>query len=83
MSICAARLDGPRSYWGDYMRGDNGAARGAFPFVRRRGPLALIALTTSLPTGPFMATGRLGGEQLARLAAALDRARANRCLASC
>jgi len=41
---------------------------GAFPFVRRRGPVALIGLTTSLPTGPFMATGRLGGEQLARLA---------------
>ena len=52
-------------HWGDYMRGDDG---GTFPFVRRRGPLALIALTTSLPTGPFMATGQLGGEQLARLA---------------
>jgi 3',5'-cyclic AMP phosphodiesterase CpdA len=52
-------------HWGDYMRGDDGAA---FPFVRRRGPLALVGLTTSLPTGPFMATGRLGGDQLARLA---------------
>ena len=36
--------------------------------MRRRGPLALVGLTTSLPTGPFMATGHLGGEQLARLA---------------
>jgi 3',5'-cyclic AMP phosphodiesterase CpdA len=52
-------------HWGDYMRGDDGAT---FPFVRRRGPLAIVALTTSLPTGPFMATGQLGGEQLARLA---------------
>jgi 3',5'-cyclic AMP phosphodiesterase CpdA len=52
-------------HWGDYMRGDDGAG---FPFVRRRGPLAIVGLTTSLPTGPFMATGRLGGEQLARLA---------------
>ena len=52
-------------HWGEFMRGDDGAA---FPFVRRRGPLALIGLTTSLPTGPFMATGRLGGEQIARLA---------------
>ncbi len=52
-------------HWGEFMRGDDGAA---FPFVRRRGPVALIGLTTSLPTGPFMATGRLGGEQLARLA---------------
>jgi 3',5'-cyclic AMP phosphodiesterase CpdA len=52
-------------HWGEFMRGDDGAA---FPFVRRRGPLALIGLTTSLPTGPFMATGWLGGEQIARLA---------------
>jgi 3',5'-cyclic AMP phosphodiesterase CpdA len=52
-------------HWGAYMRGDDGAA---FPFVRRRGPLAIVGLTTSLPTGPLMATGRLGGEQLARLA---------------
>ena len=52
-------------HWGEFMRGDDGAG---FPFVRRRGPVALIGLSTSLPTGPFMATGRLGGEQLARLA---------------
>jgi 3',5'-cyclic AMP phosphodiesterase CpdA len=52
-------------HWGEFMRGDDGAP---FPFVRRRGPVAIVALTTSLPTGPFMATGRLGGEQLARLA---------------
>ena len=52
-------------HWGEYMRGDDSAA---FPFVRRRGPLALVGLTTSRPTGPLMATGRLGGEQLARLA---------------
>jgi len=52
-------------HWGEFMRGDDGAD---FPFVRRRGPLAIVGLTTSLPTGPFMATGHLGGEQLARLA---------------
>jgi 3',5'-cyclic AMP phosphodiesterase CpdA len=52
-------------HWREYMTGDDGTA---FPFVRRRGPLAIIGLTTSQPTGPFMATGHLGGEQLARLA---------------
>jgi len=52
-------------HWGEYMRGDDGAD---FPFVRRRGPVAIIGLTTSLPTGPFMATGRLGPDQLARFA---------------
>ena len=52
-------------HWAEFMRGDDGAD---FPFVRRRGPLAIIGLTTSVPTGPFMATGQLGGEQIARLA---------------
>jgi 3',5'-cyclic AMP phosphodiesterase CpdA len=50
--------------WGDYMRGDSGEH---FPFVRRRGPLALIGLSTSLPTLPLAATGRLHGNQLDRL----------------
>ena len=53
------------------MRGDDGAET-AFPFLRRRGPLALIGLSSAVPTAPFMATGRLGGEQLARLAPTLD-----------
>ncbi len=59
----------PAAYWGDYMRGDDGVDR--FPFVRRRANTALIALSTGLPTGPFMATGRLGQRQLARFAQAL------------
>jgi 3',5'-cyclic AMP phosphodiesterase CpdA len=56
--------------WGDYMR-DDGALAPGFPFVRRRGPLALIGLSTSVPTAPFMATGRLGEAQTARLDALL------------
>ncbi len=58
-------------YWGDFMRGDE-RSLGGFPFVRRRGPLALIGLSTAVPTGLGMATGRVGAEQLARLAATLD-----------
>ena len=68
-------LDGPSTFWGDYMRGDDGAGPGGFPFVRRHGAMALIALSSALPTGPFMATGRLGASQLARFAAALDSTR--------
>jgi 3',5'-cyclic AMP phosphodiesterase CpdA len=56
--------------WNDFMRGDEGES---FPFVRRRGPLALIGLSTSLPTLPLAATGRLHGDQLGRLGAILDR----------
>jgi 3',5'-cyclic AMP phosphodiesterase CpdA len=62
----------PSRFWGDYMHGDEDDGRYTFPFLRRRGNIALIALSTALPTGPFMATGRLGGEQLSNLAAALE-----------
>jgi 3',5'-cyclic AMP phosphodiesterase CpdA len=63
----------PAAFWADYMRGDDGLDR--FPYLRRRGDVALIALSTALPTGPFMATGRLGSRQLARLADVLDQTR--------
>lgn len=62
------------------MRGDRGET---FPFVRRRGALALIGLSTSLPTLPLAATGTLHGEQLARLGeilAGLKRAQAFRAI---
>src|SRR5262249_51070164 len=40
---------------------------GPFPYVRRRGPAALVGLSTALPTAPFLATGKLGPDQLMRL----------------
>jgi 3',5'-cyclic AMP phosphodiesterase CpdA len=55
--------------WGAHMSGDDGAA--GFPYVRRCGPLALIGLSTGVPTAPFLATGWLGTRQLAALAALL------------
>ncbi|HEX4040269.1 MAG TPA: metallophosphoesterase, partial [Xanthobacteraceae bacterium] len=63
----------PAQFWGDYMRGDDGLDR--FPFVRRRGEVALIALSSAVATGPFMATGRLGARQLALFAEALEQTR--------
>ena len=60
-----------RSYWGEFMRDDD-IRKVGFPFVRRRGPLALIGLSSAAPTAPFMATGLLGDEQIARLGALLD-----------
>ena len=62
--------------WRDYLAGDAAGGGEPFPFVRRRGPLALIGLSSAVPTAPFMATGRLGAAQIARLAAALDRVQA-------
>jgi 3',5'-cyclic AMP phosphodiesterase CpdA len=51
--------------WRDYLRGD-GALKAdpiTFPFVRRRGPLALIGVSSAVPTPPLMATGQLGQAQ--------------------
>jgi len=63
----------PAKYWGDYMRGDDGLEH--FPFLRRRGDVALIALSTALPTGPLLATGKLGQRQISRFAELLDQTR--------
>ena len=38
-----------------------------FPSLRRRGPLALISVSSAVPTPPLMATGRLGRTQLDKL----------------
>jgi 3',5'-cyclic AMP phosphodiesterase CpdA len=50
---------------GAYMHGDGALTAGpiTFPFVRRRRPLALIGVSTAVPTPPFMATGWLGRAQ--------------------
>jgi 3',5'-cyclic AMP phosphodiesterase CpdA len=49
----------------DFLRADTAEAdSAAFPFVRRRGPLALIGVSSAVPTPPLMATGKLGRAQL-------------------
>jgi 3',5'-cyclic AMP phosphodiesterase CpdA len=58
--------------WLDFMRGDDAAgATLRFPYIRRRGPLLLIGVSTAVSTAPFMATGRLGQRQIADLAGVL------------
>ena len=59
--------------WGDYLRGDAADGSSTFPFVRRRGPLALIGVSSAVPTLPLMATGRLGRRQLQALDTILAR----------
>jgi len=63
------RWDRALGGWAAWMAGDGGApprGPGDFPFLRRRGPIALVGLTTALPTPTFFATGRLGGAQIER-----------------
>jgi 3',5'-cyclic AMP phosphodiesterase CpdA len=50
--------------FGDYLRGDAAMNGVSFPFVRQRGPLALVGLSSAVPTLPLMATGTLGRAQL-------------------
>jgi 3',5'-cyclic AMP phosphodiesterase CpdA len=60
--------------WSDYMVGDDMAGQAAtFPAVRRRGPLALIGVSSAVPTPPLMATGWLGRSQLDALAQILSK----------
>ncbi|HET7887042.1 MAG TPA: metallophosphoesterase [Bradyrhizobium sp.] len=70
--------------WADYLVGDVAQDEAPmFPSLRRRGPLALIGLSTAVPTSPLMATGRLGKSQLEaldRLLAGLARESAFRVL---
>jgi 3',5'-cyclic AMP phosphodiesterase CpdA len=75
-----AAAGAPALHWGDFMRGDRHPGERApaadnsvrFPFLRRRGALALIGLSSAVPTAPHLATGRLGAVQLAGLAQLLD-----------
>jgi 3',5'-cyclic AMP phosphodiesterase CpdA len=55
--------------WEPWMCDDDG--KSGFPFVRRRGPVALVGVNSGVPTAPFLATGWIGPKQLAELAALL------------
>lgn len=54
--------------WGQYLNnGDTQGSGVTFPSLRRRGPLALISVSSAVPTPPLMATGWLGHTQLQQL----------------
>jgi 3',5'-cyclic AMP phosphodiesterase CpdA len=61
--------------WSHYMQSDTWGSTIAgpgFPYVRRVGPLALIALNSAVPTKLFRATGRIGPRQMSALAKVLE-----------
>lgn len=57
-------------HWAAWMRGD-AAAEPVFPYLRRRGFVAILGLSTAVPSPPGYASGRLGDAQLRALEAAL------------
>jgi 3',5'-cyclic AMP phosphodiesterase CpdA len=67
-------LDPGVGRWNAYMASDDwGIAQGAsglgaFPFVRRVGPIAIVGLCSAVPTAPGIATGEIGHEQMQALA---------------
>lgn len=60
--------------WSPFMSdpGEPIAGASGFPFVRRRGEIALVGVSTACPTPWAFATGQIGAEQLARLARRLE-----------
>ena len=55
--------------WGAYMASDGAPPAESFdvfPTLRRRGPEALVGLSSGVPKPPFFATGTLGETQIAR-----------------
>jgi 3',5'-cyclic AMP phosphodiesterase CpdA len=57
-------LEGVLAECADWTRGDDGACC-TFPYLRRRGPVAIVGLSSAIPTAPFVASGRLGRKQIA------------------
>jgi 3',5'-cyclic AMP phosphodiesterase CpdA len=63
--------------WGAWMTGDGANApssRESFPYMRVRGPVALLGISTARATAPFMANGFFMEGQAERLGAMLDAA---------
>ena len=68
-----AAMEGLARAFAPWTAGDSPAS-GAdrFPYLRVRGEIALIGLNSGVPTAPLMASGRLGGRQLAALGRLLE-----------
>jgi 3',5'-cyclic AMP phosphodiesterase CpdA len=72
------RRDPGHRQWDEYMQSSWESAglifepENGFPFVRRLGEVALIGLSSAVPTLPLMASGRLGVRQLAKMGLILD-----------
>jgi len=63
--------------WGPWMTGDGQPAptdRHHFPYMRVKGKVALIGVSSARATAPFMASGFFRGDQAHRLAKLLDEA---------
>lgn len=69
-ALVAMPVDQGWLHWQPWVAGDDGHP--AWPYWRQRGDVALIGVSSALPTAPLLASGRIGTAQLQRLAALLD-----------
>ncbi len=59
--------------WSRFMTNDSGgehihsSSREGFPYVRRRGDVAIVGLSSAIPTLPLIAAGRIGAAQRKKL----------------
>ncbi len=67
----SARTRRFENYLGEFMEGERDGAD--YPFVQRLGDVALIGVSTAIPSLPLVAVGRVGDDQLRRLGAVLER----------
>jgi 3',5'-cyclic AMP phosphodiesterase CpdA len=78
-ALIAGAWEAGAAQWQPYWQGDETpdgvGVSNAFPALRRRGPLALISLSSAIATAPALASGAVGAAQLARLAPMLRAAR--------
>ena len=56
-----------QAHWRAYLGSDTSEADPMFPSLRRRGPVALLGVSSVGPTGLLSAAGRVGPDQQARL----------------
>jgi len=68
-------------HWAPFLAGDDTHPHTpvdveAFPYVRRRGAVAVVGVSTAVPTAVFLASGEMGRSQRARLKAILDQLKA-------
>lgn len=66
-----SRAPDPWAAWAPYMTSERAegldVGTDRFPFARRLGPVAIVGVSSALPTAPWLATGRLGDRQRDRL----------------
>ena len=67
-----------RKLWAPWMASDDAEhiGKALFPFMRRKGNVALIGVSTAVASAPFMATGRVGERQTLRMGTLLQEAQA-------